>query len=190
MLRRFQTAGPLLQSVTALLLFLPLFAVPAAAQQAPLQQPPDDIQQMMVEYQEIQQRYSQIQTQAFMANTELQERQVEINDLVIEAFFSAYPQAEAQIARLDELQAEAMAAQEAQNVELLGQLMGEAGMLQEQLQTQQELVLASDSVKPHIDSFEADFMALMVDIDPEAQQMRTRLDELAALLTAAMPSPF
>jgi len=190
MSRLFQIAGPLSGSAAVLLLSIPLFAAPLAARQAPLPEPPAEVQQMMAEYQEIQQRYSQIQTQAFMASTELQERQVEINDLVVEAFFSAYPQAEAQIARLDELQAEAMAAQEARNVELLGQLMGEAGMLQEQLQAQQERVLESDSVKPHIDSFEADLMALMVNIDPEAQQMRTRLDELAVLLTAAMPAPF
>lgn len=190
MVRLFQSAGPLPRSVAALLVFLPLIVVPVSAQQAPLQEPPPEVQQMMAEYQEIQQRYSQIQTQAFMASTEMQERQVEINDLVVEAFFSAYPQAEAQIARLDAIQAEAMAAQDSRNVELLGQLMGEAGMLQEQLQSQQELVLESEGVKPHIDSFEADLMALMVNIDPEAQQMRTRLDELSALLTAAMPSPF
>ncbi len=169
------------------LLTLLLATSPALAQQAPLQQAPEEIQQMMTEYQEIQQRYSQIQTQAFMSSDELQERQVAINDIVVDAFFESYPQAEAHLSRLDQIQVEAMAAQEAQDIERLGELMGEAGMLQQQLQEAQDRVLEREDVKAHIDRFEADLMVLMLDIDPDAQAMRTRLDELAEVLSQAMP---
>jgi hypothetical protein len=193
MISTSRIALPFTGMAAALLLAIPFTATPLTAQQAepgPGAAPaPEEIQMMMEEYQQIQQQYGEIQTQAFMSSEDLQERQVAINDMVVDAFFESYPQAEAQMTRLDEIQVEASAAQEAQDMDALGQLMGEAGELQRELQEAQDRVLEREDVRVHIESFEADLMAIMVDIDPEAEQMRDRLDELAAVLSAAM-GPF
>jgi hypothetical protein len=193
MISTSRIALPVSGMAAALLLAIPFAVTPLTAQQAEpgpgVAPAPEELQLMMEEYQQIQQQYGEIQTQAFMSSEELQERQVEINDIVVEAFFESYPQAEVQMARLDEIQAEASAAQEAQDMDALGQLMGEAGELQRELQEAQDRVLEREDVRVHIESFEADLMAIMVDIDPEAEQMRDRLDELAEVLSAAM-APF
>lgn len=152
-----------------------------------VQPAPDSIQAMMSEYQEKAQRYGQIQTEAFMSSQEMQTRQAAISDLVVEALYESHPQAEAQIARLDAIEAEAFEAQQAQDMDRLGQLIQEAGDLQGQLQAAQDLVLEREDVKAQIDSFEADLMVLMLAIDPEAQELRTRLDELADILSSAGP---
>lgn len=181
-----------LRSGFSLVILLLVGAASAHAQQAtpsPLdvQPAPDSIQEMVAEYQEKAQRYTAIQSQVMMANEDLQERQAAISDLVVTSLFETHPEAEAQIARLDAIEAEAAAAQQAQDMDLLGQLIAEAGSIQNTLQTAQDRVLEQENVKTQIDGFEADLMALMLDVDPEAQTLRTRLDELSAILNAAGP---
>jgi hypothetical protein len=175
--------------LSALLAFVALPQVGFAQQAVPtpmdVQPAPDSVQAMMTEYQNTAQRYTAINNEAFTANSELQTRETEINDLIMSALLETHPLAEAQMARLDAIEAEAYTAQQAQDVAKLGELITEANNLQADLQAAQEIVLQRDDVKSRIESFEAALLVAMLAIDPETDTLRMRLDELYAFLNAA-----
>jgi hypothetical protein len=183
-------AGPtgLLRPVLSALAVL-LVAVPAWAQQLPPAAPgsPEGLDLMVEEFQVTQERLGMIQDQAFESSVELQERQAAISEMVVEALFASHPQAESQMARLEELEMEAFQAQQQADMEALGALIEEAEALQLQLPTAQQQVLEQDEVREEIDRFEADMMAAMLQIDPEAEVLLARLQELGAILSAAFP---
>jgi len=155
-----------------------------------VQPAPDSVQAMMTEYQDKARRYTTIYNQAFAANTDLQSRETEINDLIMSALVEAHPQAEQQMARLDAIETEAFSAQQAQDMAKLGELITEANNLQADLRAAQEIVLQRDDVKSRIDSFEADLLIAMVAIDPETPVLRMRLDELSAFLSTVQGGGF
>lgn len=182
------------RSLAITLLSLLVVAASASAQGAPPQgQPPavdDSTQAMVQEYQEKSMELGELQNQALEENEALMTRRDEITEIVNATIIEINPEAEGQMARLDELQQEAVAAQEAQDMETLQALVNEAQGLQSSLQAAQAEALQREEVASEIEAFEADLMAAMVAIDPEAEDIIARLDELsAALNVAAGPGP-
>jgi hypothetical protein len=155
-----------------------------------VQPAPDSVQAMVAEYQEKARRYTDIYNQAFAANSQLQTREAEINEMIMAALIATHPQAEEQMARLDAIETEAFSAQQAQDMVKLGELITEANNLQSGLRAAQEIVLQRDDVKTRIESFEADLLVAMVAIDPETNSLRTRLDELSAVLNRVQGGGF
>jgi hypothetical protein len=177
-----------LPSLLGLLLFGALALPRPGTAQQPVPTPmdvrpaPDSIQAMMNEYQEKARRYTDIYNRAFEANTDLRTRETEINDLILSALIETHPPAEQQMARLDAIETEAFNAQQAQDMVKLGALIQEANGLQADLRAAQEVVLQREDVRTRIDSFEADLAVAMTAVDPEANSLRVRLDELQAIL--------
>lgn len=159
-----------------------LAAAPVAAQDAPptmQQQVPDSIQELIVEFQELEQRLGALQQQALAGNEELQEQQLELRQLVQQVMHEIDPQFEARVERLQALEQEAMAAQEAQDMETLQQLIGEAQTLQAGLQETQEEAMESPQVQQELEVFQAAMLDEMTRHDPEAPELIERLEELA-----------
>jgi DNA repair exonuclease SbcCD ATPase subunit len=164
-----------------------LVGAPLAGQDAPppMQQEalPDSIQEMIQEFQELEQRLGQLQQQALAESQELQERQVELQGLVQQVMQEIDPEFESRIERLQALEREAMAAQEAQDAETLQALIAEAQSLQADLQQTQERAMENPEVQSELEVFQTAMMDEMTKHDPEAPELLERLEELAERLT-------
>jgi gas vesicle protein len=167
-----------------------LVSAPLAAQQ-PMppqqQQIPDSVQQMMAEFQEIQERMEALQDQAIAANESLQEQQASIQEQIESAIRAIEPDMDELMERMRAMEAEAQAAQEAQDMERLQEIMNEAQMVNGRLEQAQNQAFQQDEIQEAIQGFQEDLMAEMTEIDPEAEQMLERMEDLAQRLNAAMP---
>ena len=165
-----------------------LIASPAVAQDPnPTQDVPDPNEALFTEYQQLQGRLGQLQVQAIQENGELETRRTEIDEMLMAAMIEINPETEAHIARLEVLSEEAIVAQQAQNVEALQPLMAEAMGLRSELEDAQAQAIELEHVQAEIQSFETDLMAKAVEIDPEATELLTRMQELAELLSIGGP---
>ena len=168
-----------------------LIASPAVAQDPnPTQDVPDPNEALFTEYQQLQGRLGQLQVQAIQENGELETRRTEIDEMLMAAMIEINPETEAHIARLEVLSEEAIVAQQAQNVEALQPLMAEAMGLRSELENAQAQAIELEHVQAEIQSFETDLMAKTVEIDPEATELLTRMEELAELLSVGGPGDF
>ena len=168
-----------------------LIASPAVAQDPnPTQDVPDPNEALFTEYQQLQGRLGQLQVQAIQENGELETRRTAIDEMLMAAMIEINPETEAHIARLDVLSEEAIVAQQAQNVEALQPLMAEAMGLRSELENAQAQAIELEHVQAEIQSFETDLMAKTVEIDPEATELLTRMEELAELLSVGGPGDF
>ena len=165
-----------------------LIAGPTVAQDPnPTQDTPDPNQALFTEYQELQQHLGQLQEQAIQENGELETRRTAIDEMLMTAMIEINPETEAHIARLEVLGEEAIVAQRAQNAEALQPLMAEAMGLRSELEDAQAQAIEREDVQAEIQSFETDLMVKAVEIDPEATELRARIEELAELLSVGGP---
>jgi chromosome segregation ATPase len=182
---------PLPLGAAAALTLAFVLAAPTAAQQMmpPQQEIPDSVQQLMEEFQETEARFSALQSQVIQGNAELQSRQQEIGIMVNDAVREIDPQAEARIQRLQALEQEAIAAQEDEDMAGFQALLMEAQELQTALQAAQEEALEREDVQDAIEAFQAEVLSAMTEMDPEAETMLERLQDLAERIQAQMPAP-
>ncbi|TVR66646.1 MAG: hypothetical protein EA422_01590 [Gemmatimonadales bacterium] len=158
------------------------------AQQLPGQEMPPEMQAMIQEYQETEARLQELRQEAIDQNEELQSAYVAVGDMIEDAMREVEPELDQVIERLQAMQVEAQQAQQSQDMERLQALMGEAEGLQNRWQAAQAGALERDDVREAVESFEEDLMQGMVDIDPEAEEMQERLEELAERLNSMMPT--
>ena len=176
------------RALALLVLPLALFARDTGAQTPPRSAPePGSPQALMTEYQEIQSRLGQLQVRVIRENAELAAHRSAIDELVTSAMRDFDAETDTRIARLDELGAEAMAAQRAQDAEAVQALMGEIAQHRTALNAAQAAAVAREDVRSEIESFEAALMARLREIDPEAPELQARLDELAEILQTGAP---
>lgn len=182
-----------LASTVALGLLTGVLAVPAAGQDttpdaAPPQgapgQPalPDSVQEMIQEYQELQNRLGSIQEQAIEQNEELQEERDQLQETVEDAMREARPGVDEDLERMEELQEEMTAAQEAQDREAMMQLSSEAQQLRMDLQEAQSQALENPDVQDEIEAFQDHLMEEMAQVDSETEDLVARLDTLTEQL--------
>lgn len=167
-----------------------LVGAPALAQEPPVppqQQLPDSVQEMLQEFQETQERFTQLQNRAIQENPGLQEKQEELNVMVREAVVDINPEAQAQMERLETLEGEFMAAQQRGDGEAVQALILEAQQLQGALESAQAQALERDDIQEAVDIFQADLMVAMTELDPEAEGILERLQDLAERISAQMP---
>lgn len=128
----------------------------------------------VMEMQTIQQRLGPIQEQALQDEelaAQLQDIQTRLEAALREDNSEAMD-------RMDEMQGELMEAQAAGDQEQMQALMPEAQSLQQQLQAAQQEVLQRPDLREAIQEFEAANRARMVEIDPAADSLLQRMDEL------------
>jgi hypothetical protein len=180
---------PLPLGAVAALTFAFVLAIPAVAQEMAPPQPelPDSVQRLIEEFQETEARFGALQNQVIQGSTELQSRQQEIGLMVNEAMREIDPQAEARIQRLQALEQEASVAQQEDDMAAFQALLMEAQELQVALQSAQERALERDEVQAAIGAFQTDVLAAMTEVNPEAEGMLERLQDLAERISAQMP---
>ena len=167
----------------------------AAAQQAPTsapagEQPPLTAQEQEMQgwYDELQQLHTQLQTiqEQALADQTLAARQEALGEEIRLAMAARDATVQQQIDRMSSLETEAISAQQTNNIQRLQELMTEATGIQEHLMNLQQQVIEEPSMAAKLDLFQTDLQKKMAELNPNAQQMMERFQELEAKLTAAM----
>ncbi|HSH46390.1 MAG TPA: hypothetical protein VK966_11155 [Longimicrobiales bacterium] len=148
----------------------------AQEQAAPGEQLDTDMAQRFMELQTIQQQLRPVQEQA-LQDEEIAAQLEEIQTRMDAAMREEKGEA---IDRMTALQEELMAAQTDGDQEAMQTLMAEAQGLQVELQEAQSEILERPEFKGPVEAFEAAHRARMIEIDPEAEALLDRMDELVA----------
>lgn len=160
--------------VAASIAALPLAA---AAQQPVQQQLPAEAQQLMAEAQEIQTQIQPVQMQA-LQDPALQQQQQQLSGVIDSALTEVDPTVPQKMARLQELQGEAAAAQQAEDMDAVRAAVIEAQEIQTAIGEAQQQVLQQPAIEQRVDQFQTALRAKMVEIDPDTEPLLQRLSEI------------
>lgn len=175
----------IIRSILFALLFVAAPAGLVAQQQGaidPAQLPPE-AQELITEIQQLQEQLQPIQEEAFQ-DPEIQAAQQALGAEIQEAMVEVDPATPQRMERLQELMVQAQAAQAAQDQEAMTEIVTEARGLEQELQAAQAAVLQSSEIAPQVEAFEAKLLERMIEVDPEAESMIERAQELDARLAA------
>lgn len=146
------------------------------------QEPEDEErQELTAELQQVAQQLVGIQQRA-MQDPELQEEQAATEEKVIAAMTELDPEAQEKLDRMGELQGELRTAQEESDQQEIGSLLQEQRQLQQSLQQTQARAVQQEEVAASIESFRESLLAAMVEVDPQAEELLQRQEELQAEL--------
>lgn len=144
----------------------------------PQQEMDPEIMELIMEMQEIQQKLGPIQQQA-MQDATLMSTLQDLQERIESGMRAENPTL---MDRVDTFQSDMMAAQEAGDQERLQQMMMEAQGLQQEMQALQSHVLDQPDIRADVEAFEAAQRARMIEIDPEAEALLDRADEIMEAL--------
>lgn len=150
---------------------------PAAEAEAPQQQQQQmdpEAMALMGEAQELQQQLAPIQEEA-MQDEALAAQLQDLQERVQAAMRDENPEL---LERMDELEADFMAAQESGDQERVQEVGMEAQAVQGELQALQSAVLEDPELSASVQAFEDAQRERMIEIDPEAGELIDRLDEI------------
>lgn len=164
-----------------------VFAPMAASAQQPTQptQPTPEMQEWIAEIQKLNNELGPLHDEA-MEDPALQQEREAVRAAVREAMIAADPANGERIDRLEELEAEAEAAQAAGDTVKIAALTSEAQQLGPQVQAAQVEAMEKPEVDARVQAFEDKLFAKMVEIDPSAQAKLDQLNELNERLRQAM----
>lgn len=149
-------------------------AAEAEAPQQQQQQMDPETMALMGEAQELQQQLAPIQEEA-MQDEALAAQLQELQERVQAAMRDENPEL---LERMDELEADFMAAQESGDQERVQEVGMEAQAVQGELQALQSAVLEDPELSASVQAFEDAQRERMIEIDPEAGELIDRLDEI------------
>lgn len=149
-------------------------AAEAEAPQQQQQQMDPETMALMGEAQELQQQLAPIQEEA-MQDEALAAQLQELQERVQAAMRDENPEL---LERMDELEADFMAAQESGDQERVQEVGMEAQAVQGELQALQSAVLEDPELSASVQAFEDVQRERMIEIDPEAGELIDRLDEI------------
>jgi ABC-type proline/glycine betaine transport system substrate-binding protein len=175
-------------TIKSLLMLLALLVAPAAltAQQPTAPPPPSpEVQGWITEIQQLEQRLGPIQARA-MEDAGLQQAQTELNAAIVTALMQSTPEVQADLRRIETIQPELRAAQEAGDEEQLRRLVTEAQQLQQRLGEAQMRVLQQPEIAAQAEAFQTRLEARMIEIEPQAEAMLQRFLSLQTQILAAM----
>lgn len=151
---------------------------PPEAQQSEVRALLDRYQQKVLEAQEIEQQLEPIRSLAVEDTPALRDAQAEL-DAEIEAAFEAVNRDHTdQMARAQELHAEAVAAQEAEDHGRLQALEREAEEIHQRMLAAQDAVFARPEVAARVEHYQAQLRDRMTAIEPEAGRMLAELERV------------
>lgn len=153
--------------------------VPAAAsaQQADPTQLPPEAQELIAELQQLQAQIQPIQQQA-LQDSAIQAVQEQLGKDVQAAMAEQDPEVPAHIERLEEVIVSAQAAQAAADEARMAALVAEARQIEQRLQEAQMKALELPEIAPRVEAFQKQLQAKMVEVEPEAESLLERFEEL------------
>jgi chromosome segregation ATPase len=183
--------GSLLAAAATLLVATPVLAqgppaappAPPAAQQ---QEFPPEVQSMLDELDETQERLETVQSRAIEENESLQAEQTRIQELVDQALRIVEPEYEALVSRFGQLQQEAAAAQQAEDMAAFQNVLNEAQSLQMRLQEAQAQAFQREEVDTAVTAYRENLVEEMTRIEPDTPRLMERMEELVERLEEIM----
>lgn len=185
-------------SITAriALLWLALLALPVSAEAQAAAAPPSveeesdsaataRIQGWVLEMQDLDGRLQALQQQA-LADSALDAQQAELGERIRAAMMEADPTLEGSMARVDELQLEAAAADERADTTRLEQIGAEVRRIESQFFDAQRRALTIPEISAELEAFQARVEARIVELEPRVPEMIARFVELRERLAAAL----
>jgi chromosome segregation ATPase len=177
---RISTATPIL----VMLLFLCAPALLVAQEPTPVPpQPAGEAQSWIMELQQIQAQLAPIQEQA-LQDSAIRAEQEALSADVRTAMEEVDPTLREQTARVEQLATEAQAAQAAGDQSRLLELSAEAQEIQERFAAAQVQVLQQPELASRVEAFQARLQGRMIEIEPEAEALIGRFDELQRRLAS------
>ncbi|CAN5618672.1 hypothetical protein BH23GEM6_BH23GEM6_02870 [soil metagenome] len=174
---------------TALVAFA-IAALPgmAAAQQsgAPSAAEQQQVQGWLAEMQQIHGELQELQTRA-LQDPQLSAAQLALGESIRTAMEQADPTLQQRMQRLQTLDSEAAAAQQAGDNAKLQQLGAEVQQIQEQfVAAQQKALVEQPQLAAQMQTFQTDLEAKMVQLNPQAEQLLARFEQLQTRLAGVM----
>lgn len=146
---------------------------------------PAEAQELIAELQQIQSALQPIHEQA-LQHPEIQAAQQELGADIRTAMTEVDPATPERMARLQELIEQGQAAQAAQDEAKLSEIAGEARAVQERLQAAEAAAVQRPEIAPRLEDFQARLLERMLEVDPEAESLLERAQELDARLSALL----
>lgn len=174
---------------TLLLAVLPVALTaqqPTPAPAAP-QGPPQEVQGWLTELQQLHGRLEGIQQKA-LADPSLSKAQETLGTSIRQAMQTIDPALEQGMARIKALETEASSAQQQGDQTKLQAISLEAQQIQQKFMTAQQKALAQPELAAQVEAFQNQLEKKMREVDPEAEKLIARFQELEQKLTAAMQS--
>lgn len=140
-------------------------------------------QELVAEVQEIQGQLMELREEA-MKDEKLQREEAELQQTVTAAMREIDPRVEEKLARSSEIQQEMRTAQEEGDQQKVGALIQEAQAIETDLRAAQERVMAHQEVQEAVESFREGLFDRMRELDPEADGLIRRAEELTQKLQA------
>lgn len=162
-----------------------LLASPGLAQTGP---PTEDqltpeVRAMLEELEETQERLEELQDQALAGSPPLRELQENMADVVSRTLQQIEPEYDRLLERLNQLQREGVAAQQAQDVQKYQEVMTEAQQIQIRIEAAQDETFERPEVSRAVTAYQELLIEEMTKINPVAPLLRNRMEELVAELT-------
>lgn len=158
-------------------------APPAAAQQP---QFPPEVQAMLDELDETQERLEAVQERALSGSESLQSEQVRIQGLLDDALRIVEPEYETLVDRFGQLQQEAAAAQQAEDMAAFQRVLTEAQQVQGRLQEAQVRAFEREEVDTAVTAYREQLVEEMTRIEPDTPKLMERMEELVERLDAIL----
>ncbi len=170
-----------------LLLFLCAPTLLGAQEPTPVPpQPAGETQSLIAEIQQIQARLASVQEQA-LQDSDIRAEQKALGVEVRSAMEQIDPTVGEQITRMEQLAAEAEAAQAAGDQARILQLTGEAQEIQQRLAEAQVQAMQRPELAARVEAFQARLQGRMIEIEPEAEALIRRFGELQRRLAPPQP---
>ncbi len=157
-----------------------------AQEPAPAPQGPSpEVQGWLAELQQLHGRLESIQRQA-LEDPALSAAQTELGSNIRLAMQSVDPALEQSMTRIQALEAEAMTAQQAGDQARLQEIGAEAQEIQQRFLSAQQQALQKPELAAQVEAFQGRLEAKMREVDPSAEQLIARFQELEQKLSGAM----
>lgn len=158
-----------------------------ALAQAPRSAPPSEqeLQTLFSEMQEVHQQLEVLQAEA-LQDASLSADQERLGEEIREAMQRLDPMMNRRMARVQAIESEAIAAQQANDGQKLQALMGEAQQIQQHFMMVQESALEEPEIASRLADFQSRLEAKMIAVNPSAEALLTRFRELEDQIEAAM----
>lgn len=146
---------------------------------------PAEVQQWIQEIQQVQAQLEPLQAQA-LEEEDLKAEQEQVVQALRDRMVAADPENEGRLVRMEAILAEAAIAQQSGDADKLAELTTEASTLQPQIQAAQQEALEHPDVQPRVAAFQENLHKRIVAIDPAAQDLLDRVEELQERVSAVM----
>jgi len=154
-----------------------LAATPLAAQDSGPANQDESVQQLRQELQQVGQQVAQLRQKALQDST-IQQEQLALQQVIEKKMNTIDGKTSDRTQRMGEIRTALQKARQAQDTTKLRSLITEAQQIQAQLRQTQMKAMQDEEIATQLDTFRSDLIGQMKEIDPRADSLMSRMQEL------------